>query len=551
MGFKDKPHSASSFYMQHFRNEKIAPEYIMNLAREQILQGKGLDLQKYQQLSDFLNAVFYPDMRSSRKQQAAYDEMMRIALDYINERLNTSYKRFEMGGLKELSMDERKALLHEAAQIYVAEDHKYGVWKKGLIERAKLVNDYLDKINNGIFDGKVTKKDLAKARSNLTQLQKFYSTEIVKYLGPDWKKMKEKTYTSAQHEGDMYFSFEKWGKNNDFQEQINKADSLLRECIYFGKAGIAGKGNQERNTLKGDIFEKLLQALCNIDFTKATINEIKDSINKGFNQKTAGNDIVKNFLYAEEFDNTKTVINLMPDKGKGRGATKEVEIEKVIVKGNTWDLTAIDNPYKQGGKGKVDAVFDMPGPEPSHFNISAKNWSQLDSTHGFEIENIYNSLVRVGGLHNTISWVAQTGWGSEIGDMMNYVYYANASNYAKMAIFLDLVMGYGQTHNWADTLVINNQRQSRIEVYSIAEMIDKVYADIDNFTLSFTKGGGGETTKINDQSQIYHQIYGNRFDIYSHRIRDQVPKLLKNVATIGARLRWTQLIKSIDAKPEA
>ena len=537
--FRNKNHFEYSFYIQHFRDEKVDPQLLLELARKQISSNGTKTPAHYQRLSDFLNTIIYNHTQANSKEEVVHNQVMNLARDYINEQLGTAYKKFELGSFKELSMDERKNLLKEAAHYYDQKSHKLRVEKQGLIDRLNHVNDLIKKVESGAYNGQISEQDLNTVTHNLTELQKIYTTTIEEYIGKDWAKR------MPNHKSKTYFEFDK--EKAGFKELMDTADNLLSEIIYIGDASIMDAGGDKKNNanLKGSVFELILQALSDIDLTSATEDYLAEQINNNFKKPSAGQNTIQAFITDDGSFNPiqKTAMKKNKETGEMEAVTKEV----IQVAGNTWKADLIKNPYTKGaGKyGKVDVEFTLPGPEPSHFKMSAKNWKQYDEAHYFGA-NLYNSLIYTSGLHRTISWVTQIGWGSENSTHDTYDKYYPADHFAKIAIILNAIMGYGQAHSWTDTLIINNQAKGRVDVYSISDILDDLEDKTALNELVFNAdGAGGATNNFFPDSGVYKKIFHTRSEIYSKRVRYSVPKLLERMQEINIRLKITQLQASL------
>lgn len=163
-------------------------------------------------------------------------------------------------------------------------------------------------------------------------------------------------------------------------------------------------------------------------------------------------------------------------------------------------------------KQKVDAELTLPSPKSNPlipdetFKISAKNWSST-FFHSFGSTSMAYAILRSNGnnVDELLSYGLKSGWPN------NNV--ASIHQWAKIMIVLDHIVGLGQGQGTAaDTLVINNRSKSRIEVYSTAEILDKIVKNIDNIKIN----GYSDVQKIGLEynKHLSSQDYANK--ILSH-----------------------------------
>lgn len=136
--------------------------------------------------------------------------------------------------------------------------------------------------------------------------------------------------------------------------------------------------------------------------------------------------------------------------------------------------------YKQ----KVDAELTLPSPKDNPlipeetFKISAKNWSST-FFHSFGSTSIAYAILRSNGnnVDELLSYGLKAGWSK------NNV--PSIHQWAKIMIILDHVVGLGQgKETAADTLVINNRSKNCIEVYSTAEILDRIVNNMDKIKIN-------------------------------------------------------------------
>lgn len=126
-------------------------------------------------------------------------------------------------------------------------------------------------------------------------------------------------------------------------------------------------------------------------------------------------------------------------------------------------------------QGKVDVIFSVPslnGGKSSSFYISAKSWGHgIDNRHGFNSTTLQNALLR------TVGFDASLAYGLVLGYYRTNTY-MRFHDFARACALVDIVMGFSQETDYADTIVIENRSNPihPISVYSV----EKIFSDIIN-----------------------------------------------------------------------
>lgn len=144
--------------------------------------------------------------------------------------------------------------------------------------------------------------------------------------------------------------------------------------------------------------------------------------------------------------------------------------------GNATQITVggitLDTNFTSPKQGKVDVLLTLPDSGGKSFKVSAKNWEKFSDLHNFGETSIIAAVTRTG---------------PSIGVLEHFLYglgpyKANANqiqavhDYAKMCLAIDTILGYSMKNTGynADTIVINNQAEKRIYVYSGADLLKKI-----------------------------------------------------------------------------
>lgn len=165
-----------------------------------------------------------------------------------------------------------------------------------------------------------------------------------------------------------------------------------------------------------------------------------------------------------------------------------LSIEKVVMGNqnfnkflkNTTDLGTQTYKFEDGSKtvtftsrigakrqGKVDVTFEY-GENHTPFRVSMKNWKNLeDKNFG------HTSLLNAMGRSVTDSKVMEHFLYSTAAVKASSPQLNSAQKLARTSILLDILMGYSQKNNYADTLIILDRSQHRVLVYDLYDVIMK------------------------------------------------------------------------------
>lgn len=229
------------------------------------------------------------------------------------------------------------------------------------------------------------------------------------------------------------------------KDLINRIDELYQKVVFMSSVPLT---SQEL----GEVFEKALKAVGDID----TVDSLTDDIlRESFNKKTEGSQVVSRGGIVQLAGIDYKIV-----ESKNKKGSKNIKYEIVGENGSTISIGGEFSPRQ----GKMDVLFTMPD-NHEQFRISAKNWATLDG-RDFGSTDLESALMRSGGFINTIAYGVGVGFARSA--------LQNAHDYAKACVILDIVMGYSQESNYADTLVINNRAAARIEVFSIEDLLNKI-----------------------------------------------------------------------------
>lgn len=117
---------------------------------------------------------------------------------------------------------------------------------------------------------------------------------------------------------------------------------------------------------------------------------------------------------------------------------------------------------------KMDIIFSFPQGQNKKrdYRISAKNW---ETSGGFGETNLWYVIQRTFNLKEADAFLKTMG---KLNVSKNQL--QKAHEFAKMAIFLDTIMGYSQENGWVDTIVLNIRQQKEIIVESVTELLNNM-----------------------------------------------------------------------------
>lgn len=259
---------------------------------------------------------------------------------------------------------------------------------------------------------------------------------------------------------------------SSFNELISQMDNIY---------SIATTINSDLEKEYGEAFEAsldILNAYINRSVTENIDDFMKDFAlhreNKGKESADRG------MLTSELFEITKNRKASLRSQGSV-SATEKTSYGSIhtMVKSSPFDKRS----------GKVDVEFKLPELKDKLFRISAKNWSGL-AGHDFGETSLWSALLRTVNFDKTLQYGLVAGYFDSEGKLWEEI---KLHQFAKLASVLDILMGFSQKNNFANTIVIydRSSTQRPIKVFSINSLLEKICEQLDYFSLS-----GYDDTKV-------------------------------------------------------
>ena len=93
----------------------------------------------------------------------------------------------------------------------------------------------------------------------------------------------------------------------------------------------------------------------------------------------------------------------------------------------------------------------------------------------------------------------------------------NAHALARHSLLVDILMGYSQTNNYADTIVINDRSKKEIKVIAISDIIKAIKADMKIYIQDYDENKIGQIVSFKNYSKNeqpkYNTIYRELLDL--------------------------------------
>lgn len=394
--------------------------------------------QECDKLQTFFNAVFYPEKYSGNNIDAqkyhkaitqlinqAYEKKYEVALNNFNIGSEHVSYGVDINNLEKLIRDR-----------YESFSHQNRIYKSTIESRLAKVQTA---INNAGINTKA--EDLTQYEKDLLALEK------------DLKSMRRFKSMGLDKSGEFY----DLTKGGTIVERVQRIDAQYKALSEIG--GIFSP------TDFGQVLEWVLQAFD--ASTEPLIEDVVDNLvteeliekaMKTAGSDTTGKDGLKITLKTSSNKNSKTI----------KKENKEFFISDGD--GNSFSFKAVQGfkpDSDRQGKMDVNFTFNDNG-NYIPFRISAKNWQGLNRDFGST--NVIYALIRSLDIEGAELYTsAMTDEGQVVQD---------ANELAKYAILVDILMGYSQKNNYADTLFINDRVGKAVYVISLVDLFEKIYNNI-------------------------------------------------------------------------
>lgn len=426
------------------RGNLLEPQQILTKVKNDVLNqlDKKTSIEDCKELQDFLNAAFYPEKYNKAKNFQEYNKKITQTIEMAyQKKYDVFLNNFTLGSsdvtygkLKELIRNKHEAFEHKT-RIYVQ------TIKTRLEQTYKAIENL--NINNST-------EEFMKIKGDLQKLQKLLE-EALTFKADGYDKRGE------------YISFD---KNKNIIDLIRQIDEIFRnlsggvfspqdygQILEWTLQALSGESEKIIDQVGDDLTDELLEKLTN------TAGSEKTSGNSNIYVKITAKNLGNNFIETKSTD-TDSIEYTIKDSEGGEFSFK-------ATKGFT------PNRERQG-KMDVNFLYKNNVGETIPFRISAKNWKNLNRDFGET--NIAYALLRTIGNANTESYVFTL----QDQSPSNFENVQIAHLIAMYSIILDILMGYSQENNYADTLVINIRDEQRVIVASIFEILNNINEDLDN-----------------------------------------------------------------------
>ena len=287
--------------------------------------------------------------------------------------------------------------------------------------------------------------------------------------------------------------------NENTKDLINRLDELWQQLTFYKSMPLNFHDT-------GYIFER---ALKTVGTGKSFEEMAEDKLYEIFSSTTKGME-----LASRKSDGISAIFEIKPVEKKYKSKTGKKRVSQVIT-GENGSILELQGEFDEK-QGKMDVEMTLPG-DDNTFRVSAKNWKSF-KTNGFGETSLAAALLRSAGVDEMLAYGLGLGYIQSSNSLSDQLH-----NYAKMAAIADIVVGLSQQEAYVDTLVINNRSEGHVHVYSVKELLKKVYDQLDNFKL----GGYNSGTIQNDLAKMFDwsghltsQDYMNR--IYSKLAEIQI-----------------------------
>lgn len=377
-------------------------------------------------LQQYLQDIFYPTTDAGQEMAQIYNSM-----------ITQIYEQEGRKSLKNFNIGDRNYNYTLDGVGNIARERFESFEHKTYIEMAT-IEQRLEKVKQALLQVKSV-KEMPKLQKQLTEL----------------KKMLERLQgIKTDNKGRIYLT-----KDKSLYQQVQQMDNLYQ---ILSKDTIISPKDY------GDILEYALNAM----------NEPVDDIKQGVTSelikkitKTAGSVVTGGNGTTIKLDNSyapKTK-NKMIRIGKGRGASFTFKYEPQF------------NPNSER-QGKMDVELKLPQIGTSKpFRISAKNWGTLKDLG--ETSLVY-ALIRSLGKEQTLEYT----YILQDRDN-NQQQLTQAHQLAKLAIVADILMGYSQTTQWADTLVINHRAKRQVIVQPMLDIFKSLEENLNKLSIKGYREG--------------------------------------------------------------
>lgn len=371
------------------------------------------------------------------------EELQKFLQDFFYPKKQTG----ETGQNKEL--EKQLAQIYEEKTGKVFEDFSLGANKlklKSLDDDLKIIREqyeqfsHVQKIQLNTIDQRLNKCEMLLKK--IDKLDKNKITEVQKEIEQEAKNLKKnlenflKDYKKDGLKPEDYISIEKDKSALALVEKIDKSYEKL--SVY----GIYPKDYGNLFELALGLTQYNIDNIAEETVKELTVKELLEEVEKKVkgSEKVSG-DTQFNVKDIIEGINFKKDGSVSLNKKKGAGSSRSQKMDIIF-------------SFPQGQNKKRD------------YRVSAKNW---ETSGDFGETSLWYVIQRTFNLKEADAFLKTMGKSNASVNQLQ-----EAHNFAKLAIFLDVIMGYSQKNGWVDTIVLNIRKQQKIIVESITNLLNGI-----------------------------------------------------------------------------
>ena len=371
------------------------------------------------------------------------EELQKFLQDFFYPKKQTG----ETGQNKEL--EKQLAQIYEEKTGKVFEDFSLGANKlklKSLDDDLKIIREqyeqfsHVQKIQLNTIDQRLNKCEMLLKK--IDKLDKNKITEVQKEIEQEAKNLKKnlenflKDYKKDGLKPEDYISIEKDKSALALVEKIDKSYKKL--SVY----GIYPKDYGGLFELALGLTQYNIDNIAEETVKELTVKELLEEVEKKVkgSEKVSG-DTQFNVKDIIEGINFKKDGSVSLNKKKGAGSSRSQKMDIIF-------------SFPQGQNKKRD------------YRVSAKNW---ETSGDFGETSLWYVIQRTFNLKEADAFLKTMGKSNASVNQLQ-----EAHNFAKLAIFLDVIMGYSQKNGWVDTIVLNIRKQQKIIVESITNLLNGI-----------------------------------------------------------------------------
>lgn len=427
------------------KHKELSPSQIIQYAKADALGvlTQSADKRQCEILEEILNEAFYPKEGQSTLVQ---QQIKQLVEGIYEQKYNNAFKEdFTMNSDGSLApLENTPTIIRE----------KYERFQHSEYIELQTIKTRLEKVTKYITDLR-----------NLNQLD-----QIPQELDTLEKELRALSELKTDNNGHIVLK-----GNDNLLQRVKAVDAAYQTYSQVG--GVLSPQDF------GDILEYVLNAMGGA--AEAYSGAISEAMLEDFAKamQTKGSENVS--IAGERFLNYRPTLKNLNDFVKDKTYRKKVEKKDRTFlhleddKGSSLDFQ-FNNSFNPNSdrQGKIDVEFKLRnGNQILPFRISAKNWERF-ADRDFGTTSLAYAVARSAGMSILESYVY---WVMEEQDNAVEV---EAHAMAKYLSILDILMGYSQTSNFADTIVINNRSASHVYVYSMKEILNQVADNLYNFNLN-------------------------------------------------------------------